>query len=512
MSCILACDIGATSIRAALVDRRGEIIACRRAEAPREGTGGGRSEVEADAWWLQFEALASALAADNDAALRTVEAVAVCGVTRTQVILGGDGRPLRPAITWRDTRAETDAARLLARLPAAHPERARVNAFHPLARLAWLKEHEPETVQAAVAVIEPKDYVNFRLTGRIATDAISSARLLAAAARADGGSLLAAAGLPDTIVPPCLEPTEAVGPIASGQKGALARLEGRPVFCLANDTWAAVLGMGALRPGHAFNISGTTEVIGVVGAAPAVAEGLMSVPWGDGLHQLGGPSQNGADTAAWLLELLGAPGGEIGSALERLLERPRNSQPVLFLPYLQGERTPHWDSALRGAALGLNRGHTASDLGWSVLEGIAFLNRLVLERAEAALGTPVVEIRFGGGGAANETWCQVKADITERTIVVGACAEPGLAGCALAARVGLKQYPALAAAQEALVRTARRYPPRPEYADTYRRLYALYRDAETALRPLSHALSTIDGRRDRLPGVPANAGKEMLPQ
>ena len=514
MSAVLACDIGGTSIRAALVDRAGELVASHRRAAPAQAYGEGRCEIDPDAWWSVFTELVSALAADAGVTFDKAEALAVCGVTRTQVILDRIGRPLRPAITWGDTRAEGDVARLLERLPQDHPERTRVNAFHPLARLAWLKEHEPGVLDAAAAVIDPKDYVNFRLTGRIATDPVSSARLIAAAAAGAGGkSLLAAAGIGAEIVPPRLAPTEKVGSVSTGQQGALARLEGRPVYCLANDTWAAVLGMGALRPGYAYNISGTTEVVGVVSAVPVAAEGLMSVEWGAGLHHLGGPSQNGADTFAWLLELLaGSETADIGAAAERMLGRPRDPQPILFLPYLQGERTPYWDAALRGAALGLNRRHTPADFGWAVLEGIAFLNRLVLERAEAAVGGPVQEIRFGGGGAANAVWSQAKADICERPVAVGAAAEPGLLGCAIAARVGLGQYPSLGAAQETLVRITRRYRPRPEHIGAYRKLYALYREAEGALRPLSHALSAFDGRRDRLPGVATIPNEEIFPR
>lgn len=509
MSVVLTGDIGATSLRAALVDRAGRFVASRRRAAPAETVDGVRHELDAAAWWTAFAELAAELAAEAPAEFDAVEAVGICGVTRTQVIVDGAGRPLRKAITWRDTRAEPEMAPLLACLPAAHPERGRVNAFHPVARLAWVARHEPGVLEAAAAVIEPKDYINLRLTGRIATDPVSSARLLASAESLGGTNLLSAGGINPRIVPQHHAPTACVGTVMAGHDGALGRLQGRPVFCLANDTWAAVLGMGALRPGYAYNISGTTEVIGAVSAKAAEAEGLMSVDWGEGLHHLGGPSQNGADTVAWMLQLVGKAASEIGDATAQLLAEPRDPQPILFLPYLQGERTPHWDAALRGAALGLNRHHGATDFAWATLEGIAFLNRLVLERAEAALGGPVGEIRFGGGGAANETWCQIKADVCERPVVVGVASEPGLLGCAIAAQFGLGRHASLAMAQEKLVAIARRYAPRPEHGAIYRQLYALYRDAEVALRPLSHALSALDGRRTRLPGVAA-VQKEIL--
>jgi xylulokinase len=510
VSLVLACDIGGTLLRVALVDRDGAIVAQRRGGSPAQTDLGASSEVDPENWWKSFNVLAAAVASDAGKRFDDIEAVAICGVTRTQVLLDRHGRAVRPAITWRDTRAEGAAQQLLPRLPADHPERAQINAFHPLARLAWLAEHEPRALAAAVAVIDPKDYLNFRLTGRVATDPISSARLAAAATPGpSGASLLEAAGLREHLLPPRLGPTDQVGRVGASVPRPLARLVGRAVFCLANDTWAAVLGLGALRPGFAYNISGTTDVLGVVSGAPATAEGLMAVGWGAGLHHLGGPSQNGADTVTWLTDLFAPGSGEsVGVVLDRLLDAPRDAQPMLILPYLQGERTPHWDAALRGAALGLNRRHTRTDFAWAMLESIAFLNRLVLERAEAALGRAVAEIRFGGGGAANETWCQLKADICERPVAVGEAQEPGLLGCAIAARVGLGQYVSLGVAQEKLVRVARRYRPRGEYAAAYRKLYSLYRAAEAALRPVSHGLAVIDGH-GALPGAPA---MEKVPQ
>jgi xylulokinase len=361
--------------------------------------------------------------------------------------------------------------------------------------VAWLLRAEPQHAARVRAVLEPKDYLNFRLTGRVASDTVSMARLAAAAAPAQGPDLLTAVGADPAWVPPLLDPLAVVGPVQAGLPGSLARLAGRPVVACANDTWAAVAGLGALRPGYAYNISGTTEVFGAVGAEPVQAQGLMTVDWGGGHHQIGGPGQNGADTVAWLLPLLGRLGDEgmagVGEAMDALLDAPRDPQPALFLPYLQGERVPYWDPHLRGAFLGLNRRHGPGDLAWAVLEGVAFLNRIVLERAEAALGGPVGEIRLGGGAASNAQWCQVKADICERPLVVGQAEQPGVLGAAVAAWTGLGRYDSFAAAQDRLVRVAQRYEPQPDRARAYRRMYAQFRAAEAALAPVSRALAGI---------------------
>jgi xylulokinase len=493
MTCVLACDLGGTSFRATLIDAQGRICAESAVPCPATFVRAGWSEVDPDAWWQTLVEASASLAAAAPAQFDAVQAVAICGVTRSQVFLGGDGEPLRSAIMWNDSRSARAAARLAAELPKEHPESANVSAFHPLARLAWLRDEEETTFRKLAAVLEPKDYLNFRLTGRQAGDAISMARLLACATPAHGTDLMSRVGSSAGVLPPVLDPCEAVGTIAAGHAAPLDRLSGIPVFCCSIDTWSAAAGLGALKPGVAFNISGTTEVLGVMSRHHALADGLLSVDWG-GLFQLGGPSQNGADTVRWLLSLLGRDASDdasTGLAVEALLGRPRHPQALLFLPYLQGERTPYWDPDLRGAFIGLGRQHRATDLAYAVLEGVACLNRVVLERAEAALGQAVTEIRFGGGAASNTAWRQIKADVCERPVVVGASSQPGALGAALVAWTGLGRFDSLEQAQDELVEVAARHEPDPARAERYRRLFDLYRRSETSLAEISHGLVAL---------------------
>lgn len=498
MNVVLACDLGGSSFRAALIDDHGVTQAEYAVSGPVLNDHLDRSEVTAQAWWAQLLEAAGRLAEQAPELFASVQGLAICGVTRTQVFLSHDGHELRPAMTWKDARSDGVAARLRATLPD-HPEASRINAFHPLARLAWLAENEPQHTRALASVLEPKDYLNFRLTGRRTSDPVSLARLIACVESVDGRSGFDTIGVPSSVIPTILEPTEIVASVDANLPAPFDRLAGIPVFCGCNDTWAAVAGLGALRPGYAYNISGTTEVLGVLGPDQAEAEGLISVDW-RGLWHLGGPSQNGADTVAWLAGLLGGT-GTVGETIERLLAGPRHPQPLIFLPYLQGERVPYWDPNLRGAFIGLGRQHGPTDLAYAVLEGVACQNRLVLERAEGALGTRVDEIRFGGGAAANPVWAQVKADICGRPIAVGSAKEPGLLGAAIIAWTGLGRFASLEAAQDALVTIARRYEPNPARRPAYNALYALYRQSEAALAPISADLVALAQKPHALPGL-----------
>ena len=484
---VLACDLGSTSLRAGLVGVDGALIAEASVPAPVPSGSNSWSEVAPEAWWQGFSNLAAMLAAQAPANFRRCAAIAICGATRAQVYLGADGRPVRPSMVWNDTRAEGIAAGLRAGAGATHPEMAQVNASHPLARLVWIAAAEPAHAATIATVLDPKDFLNFRLTGIAASDPVSMARLLAAHELHQGRDLLGPNGIRPTLIPAMREPWQVMGAVSAGLSGAMEALAGLPVICGSNDTFAAVIGLGAMRAGYAYNISGTTEVLGVLGDRPATATGLIGLDW-RGVHHLGGPSQNGADLATWLAGLIGTTDA---GALDALLDGQRHPPPLIFLPYLGGERVPYWDPDLRGAFLGLSRGHGSADLVHAVFEGVAYQNRLVLERAEAALGQRVGEIRFGGGGAASRHWRQIKADVLGRPVVVGAAREPGLTGAAALAFVGLGVFASLAAAQDAMVAATSRYLPDPVRAARYDALYALFRQAEAAVAPLSHALADL---------------------
>lgn len=492
LPCALVFDLGGSGMRAALAEMSGG-FAARTAIALPAQPAGGSAECDPETWWRALAAAADSLAAAAPASFARVGAVAISAMTRCNVFVDADGASLRDAILWTDTRAAADAHDIAARANG-HAEAAHLNAFHPLARLAWLTRMEPARAARLACVLDPKDFLNLRLTGRAASDGVSMARLAGAARPgADGRSLFAAAGLAPHLLPELLAPLARLGPVRDGLPGALARLAGVPVVSMAHDTWASVLGLGALRPGHGYNLSGTSEVLGVVAATAAEAEGLLRVDWSGGLVQIGGPSLAGGDTLAWIAEIL-AGGVERDGLLAQLTDAPRSpGAGPLFLPYLRGERTPYWDPALRGAWVGLSRSHGPADLARAALEGVAFLNRIVLARAEHAAGGPVAELRFGGGGAVNALWCRIKADILGRPVVTTACADHGLLGAAIAAFVSTGALADLASAQTRLVTPAQRFEPDPVACARYESRFALFRAAESALAPIGKALAGLDG-------------------
>lgn len=475
---ILCCDLGGSSLRVGLVGDDGAIGATAAAPLTIEVDPDGRSEVDPSLWWDGFRSAARLVAHADPAAFASIAAVAICGMTRTQVLVDRSNMPVRPAITFLDTRSRDVAAEI-----ASETGLADIDAYHPLARLAHIARHEPERFAQVVHVLDPKDYLALRLSGTAASDPISLARLAGLDA---GAAPIVARCL--TLLPPLIRPGAKLGAVQMDLPAPFDRLAGTPVFMTSNDTWTAVVGLGAMQPGCAYNISGTSEVLGMIGTRPASASGLIAIDWDNGCFQLGGPSQTGADVLTWLQTMLGPQTADL---IANAADAPLHPNALLFLPFLQGERVPYWKADLRAAFVGLDRSHRPQDLVRAVLEGTAFANREVLSRAETAFGFAASEIRFGGGGARSASWSQVKADVCRRPIATAGCDETGLVGCAAVAFAGLGRYPSLAAAQRQLARPGKTFLPREQHRPRYDALFEVYRRAVSVGIDLSSALAAV---------------------
>jgi len=481
-SVVLAVDVGGSGLRAGLVDADGRLRANRTVPGP-----AGAGEIRD--WWRELADATTGLSESAPDLFGAIAGICICGMTRTQVFVGADGKAVRPAIGFGDTRA----AEVLERAEdtgdlAGLPEAANLNPYHPAARLLWLKQTEPAHYAATAKLLEPKDWLAFKLTGAARSDAISCARLRAAAQPVGGRSLLDALGLDAGMLPEIVAPTAEVGRVRPGLPAPFDRLAGLPVFCGSHDTWAGVVGMGALVPGRAYNISGTSEVLGLITERAVAAPGLVTVDWGEG-WQVGGPSQTGAATLRHVLRMLGREGEDPAAAVAALETAPRADEPPLFLPSLEGERVPYWDAGLRGAFLGLSAAHGPADLLWAALEGIALLNREVLRRAEAAAGRPAEVVRLAGGGSRSALWAGIKADVLDRPVELCDQSEAGLVGAAAVAWTGLGRYPDLAAAQAAMVRVARRIEPDPARAAVYADRAGLWAEMQAATASVGRRLA-----------------------
>jgi len=506
---LLLVDLGGSSLKVGLCRLDGKIGFSVHVMREFDEDSSGNSEKDPEVWWESLIRACKDLLGLAPEDFRNIIGIVICGITRTQVFLDHEGQSLRPAITFRDRRAVAQVEQALKKTRVReHKSAQHFNVFHPLARLLWLKENEPDHWKKLAYVIEPKDYLNFKLTGVIASDPISQFWLNQAQQQ-----LCSLIGLNiGELIPPLYQPYQAIGTVQARLPRFLKQLHGVPVFCGGPDTWTAAAGLGALKPGCGYGISGSSEVFGLISNTPAEAEGLITIPWGDHLWQIGGPGQNGANALNWIVEQYWAvPQYEswvvkqfeqmqppFPDKIDKLLSH-QSQKPLLFYPFLHGERTPFWDSNLTGAFLGLTSAHQPGDQVRAVMEGVAFLNRFVLEKAEIASGQRAQEIRLAGGGTRNAIWNQIRANVLGRPLLVASEPQMGWMGALALARYGLGKAEKITIDAE---NNFKIYEPQPDKVAFYEALYRIFKANLPMNTQISHDLNAL-ARRVNLEGKPA---------
>lgn len=482
MSCetLIGLDIGTTSVKAVLVDLSGRVLAeYARPYATARPRPGWVEQDPAD--WLRHIAAALGHFAARDLS-------GLCGIgftsqVNTHVFVDADLEPLCPAIVWQDGRAAAAGARIDAGVSAAEKQAwfgapIPIDASHVLSRMAWMAETAPDIWARTAHVLSPKDFCIARLTGVVAADPLASVGLVGADLAYVAPLIARVAGAAERLAP-LRDPLARVGAMRGGP------CAGAPVTLGTMDAWAAMFGLGVTRPGQAMYLSGTSEVTGLLAPVAVPTPGVIVFPEWAGLTLQAGPTQSGGAALDWLAGLLGRSVAELAVLAEGA---EITAQSPLFLPHLEGERAPLWDTGARGAFAGLTTRSDPAALTLAVLEGVAFSARLAMEALEHSAGRRAPEIRLGGGGARLDDWGQIRADALGRPLRRMAGAQAAALGAAVCAGVGSGLIGSLAEAGDRLVREDRVFVPDPAAAALADRRFALFREMYAGLRPINAGL------------------------
>ncbi len=486
---LVGLDIGTTATKAAVYDAAGTQLAAASAGYPITRPRNGWAEQDAEDWWRAAIHALRALATTTD--LSTVHAVGLVSQVNTHAFVDAALRPIGPAIVWQDQRCADIARELDGRFDDATRHRLwggpfTIDSSYLISRAAWLAVHDTAAWDRAAWVLLPKDYVIARLTDEVATDAVSAIGLVTAA----GDSyLVGAMALLDGVaqrLPRLARPTEPVGTITAAAADATGLPAGVPVMAGTMDAWGNLHGSAASSPGSAILVGGTSEIAALVSDRHVPTAGIITFPAVDGLIVHAGPTQAGGDALRWWVQTSGHSYDEV---LAQAAYTPAGAGGVIFAPHLLGERAPLWDPDVRASFLGLSSGTGTAELGRAVLEGVAFSARELFEAVATAGGVPVSTIALSGGSARSDLWSQIKADVLGRPLRRLAVRDSAVLGAALLAGVGSKLYDSLAAAGASAVHVERVFEPNPERVQLYSDLFAIYRQAYGALRPVHAALT-----------------------
>ena len=408
---LLGIDLGTSSVKAVVMDLTGALLAQATADYPVSTPHAGWAETDPELWWSAVTTAVHEATATSDA---RIGGIGLSGQMHGVVPTDAAGHPVRPAMLWADARA-LDQLAVYRNLPAAVAARLGNPLTPGMAGplLAWLAAHEPTSYRATRWALQPKDWIRYRLTGQFASEPSDASATLLYDIASDTWDLdvVEALGLDPGMLPPLLPHAGALaGDLLASAADQLGLDEGIPVAAGAADTAAAALGSGLTHPDQAQLTIGTGAQIIVPTATTERAAGepvthLYRAATEKGWYEMAAVL-NGGLTLNWVRKLLGATWAELYDSAAA----PAQYDDPIFLPHLNGERTPYMDTSLRGSWTGLDPRHDRVSLLRSALEGVAFTIQAALDSLPG-VGGRIDHLRLAGGGSTAPAWRQMLADV-----------------------------------------------------------------------------------------------------
>lgn len=417
---LLGIDLGTGSVKALLLDADGSPRRTSSARCAVRSPRRGWAESDPQEWW-SATARAVREVVGGDAA--EVEAIGLSGQMHGVVVCEDDGRPLRPAVLWADTRAggmlqeyrdlDGETSRRLANPPA-------VGMAGPT--LLWLRDEEPEAYRRARWALQPKDWLRLGLTNEAATEPSDASATLLYDFEADGwhDDLIDAIGLDGGMLPPVMRSTDVAGGLSKGAASDLGLRAGTPVAVGAADTAAAVIGTGLEEPGTFQLTVGTgAQVVSLLDAFSPDETGrthlFRTAEPTEAPYYAMAAMQNAGLALEWVRRIFTGITWEVFYEEAFADGITPGAGGVTFVPHLGGERTPGFDPDSRGAWSGFGLEHGRGHLLRAAMEGVAFSIREGLEALDGVDTTDALHL--AGGGSSDERWRGMLAGVLGRRLV-----------------------------------------------------------------------------------------------
>ena len=445
---ILSIDLGTSGSKTALVSVHGEVIDFDYQAVPLYLLEGGGAEQNPQDWWDAIMATSKRLLSRGSVNPDNIVAIAASTQWAGTVPVDRDGRPLMNAVIWMDMRGSKyvremaggplkiegyDVVKLLRwiRMTGGAPG---LSGKDPVGHILLIRNEFPAVYQQTYKFLEPKDYINYCLTGRYAASFdsitlhwVTDNRNIGNIAYSD--ALLRIYNLEKDKLPELKRSIDILGPLKKEVAAELGLREDVQVVMGSPDVQAAALGSGAVRDFEGHLYIGTSSWISahVPFKKTDVLHAIASIPSSIPDKYLIANEQETAGASLTFLkdnilyhkdELLREEAlPDVYKIFDRIAEKsPPGSNKVIFAPWLNGERTPVEDNSARACLYNLSLSSTRSDIIRAFLEGVAYNQRWALQYVEKFMGRPMNSIHMVGGGAVSDIWCQIHADVLNRTI------------------------------------------------------------------------------------------------
>lgn len=511
---LLGIDLGTTACKVAAFNTRGELIAVADVEYPIYYPKPGWAEQNAEDWWrAASEGISKVLKKINP---KDIVGISVSGQREGVAPMTKEGEVLDRVILWMDRRSVPQAEWIKNNFDVREIYNITglmVDSTFTASKLLWIKEHKGWILEKTYKFLQPKDYIVYKLTGRFVTDHSIASRtmLFDVINRKWSDKLFEYFGLPRDKFPDAYPADEVIGEVCEEASITTGLKVGTPVVAGGGDRPMEALGAGVIDPKKICEATGTGLSATVTLEKPLLDKKMRFLV---GAHVI---------RKKWALELgIGVVGAVLrwfrdnfGKEEKELAEHmgirsyelldmaaqlvPPGSSGLIVVPMFMGARVPRWNPYVKGVIFGLTLAHTRIHIARAIMEGATYEFRYALETLEE-LGLKFSEIRCLGGGGKTPFWASIKANVTNKKVLLMKQRESGVLGDAILAGVGVGIFKSFEDAVSSMVKIDKVITPNPKVHEVYEKYYRLYLKLVDVLMPIYDELRTLpEGPRGEVP-------------
>ncbi len=481
MEYYLGLDLGTSSIKTVLFDVNGKEIAQSSIEYPLYQPHNGWSEQDPADWYLSAVQTVKNVMDQSGTPKEQVKGLGISGQMMGAVMLDKNGKVLRRAILWNDGRTTESCEHVrnivgdgLFMKYTCTPARPGLTA----AKIQWVKDNEPDLYAQAAHIMLPKDYLRYRLTGEYATEVsdASATQLLDVPNRCWSDEIMAAMEITESMLGKVYESQEITGYVRPEVANAMGITPKCAVVGGASDNAAAGVGTGIVTPGSAMTTIGTSGTVFAYSEEPVIDKNksvyTFCMPVPGAWHFMGSVNSAGASLKWWRNNFYPNDSEYEEINKDALFSAPGANR-LIYLPYLNGEQSPHFNLTCRGSFVGLAAIHTKADMTRAVMEGVTYALRDIMTGIRNT-GIEPENVRMCGGGSKSPFWRQLMADIYNLPVALPDMNSENSAalGVAILAAVGTGAYKDVPEACNKIIKMrAETYLPSQEKIHIYDKVY-----------------------------------------
>lgn len=416
-------------------------------------------EISPKGWWEAISRAMQRMELESVAAIGLSSQVGTYIVDDTEVISWNDPIGGEELAELKGTYSQEE---FLAEISMPHPNII----SYPLPRLLYIKKTYP----AFQKVCQPKDFICEKLTGKCMTDPYSWRGFANLNVKTYSKKFLKEMGIAEDMLPQMIDYTEVAGSTLKHTIPGSGLKEGIPVYVGLNDYYASLLGMGIWNTGDMFDITGTSEHLGILEDAVNMETEMVSGPYLQHHVHYGVTGSSGASLDFGL---------QFSKTGEMDLGETLKHKPPIFLPYLNGERAPIWDGDAKGVYFGIQAGCSKEDMAYAVLEGVSFSLYHIYKK----MGQPEAKVMYTAGGAAvNRTLGQLKAELFGIPVKILKEHDTSALGACMVAELGVGRYQDARETMSFGVQVEETLYPTGRYQETLKQRFAVYKELYPALK------------------------------